>query len=1678
MLMATAAASASTVAVRFFSNGQLVLVERSVPAEMSPVEAAVRSLVAGPTEQEIASGLSSMIPAGVSVNKIAVADTSVEIDMSSRIVTGLDEAVLQDIFNQFRTTLGDFQSISTIKLTCSGKLLSSYLPVAPTVGGPPATTVSANDYSTLGVGLGGRNITIGPSHGRFWNGSGWYWQRSDPCGFGEAVLEDTNSIRLCQFLYQYLTQDGATVHVPRELNESNCCNGDTGLAWWKMCAESWLRANGLPCSVWGSYSGNCGGDTAVSRSSDDIRARPLFADYRGSEIYIAHHTNAGGGGTANGTETYRDTTMEHSAHVNSSYNLALSVHNNTIDAIRDMYDGGWSNRGVKDSAGGFGEIRIPDRPACLIELAFHDNCSRDGAYLTDDFFRSVAEWGLYKGICAYFGNTPTWDKYSDEYVSDTIPATMNAGQSYNVSVTLRNRGVCWSEGRAFRLGAAGDSDPFTGTTRHTISGSIKPGSTYTFNFTLTAPVQGGTYTTDWQMVRDGVAWFGPTVTKTVTVNAGNDTQAPSVPQNLRSTGVTSGTITLAWDASTDNVGVAGYRIYRNGLHVGNAAGASYTDTSLLGSTTYSYQVDAYDGVPNYSAKSSSIQATTSQVVVADPAEQTGSGIGSWTGDRYITPSSFGGGWATATDCGTYWYCYSHFTSCAARGFNVTYNPGFVWSGRGWIHMDYVNPGAYAYTNDILRYRNQDGGLTGATTTWNTCSYACSWQPVLDGYTDNVYNWNGIYLNADESTATSGCGNICGSAATATREIHMYGSRYQYINDWTCLGPCITANPGAIADNPVGLDEANLYLYPAVDTTHGNVLRFGSTNLVPGRVTTGDCNNANSLNFKGNAAAYGGDYCSSYGFAWVYAPAGAGPKFNIASDDGNRVWVNGALINDNNSFRGLSRDSDVTGGIGLGAGWNRVLFKVHSGTGGFEGTISLRNGGDNRANEPSIRVFDLGGYLSYGLGYEQDAWYPHIDVANISGVSNPQAGSQIYTNNTTIVANGTTWQVGPVPLWKEMHFEWGYGISGDTNYTDVTTSGTNWSHTQTGVTGHRRFHFFAVSNSHRTSFQSGTNSGKNGGYTWSDGGPANYMDVYVDNLAPQTPGLTDVAATGPNQVSLAWAIPLDEGVNVAAGSTESADATSGGTNHYRAGNVGVQVRRNAAGIYGWGTDTGALDTGLDSNTEYTYDIAARDNTSQTRGAWNNTTGYVDTTAVYTLAEAPSAGVNIAVPTLGTYRPATWPGVTSGSFGASGNHKITKFMYKWSTVASDSIAEGQGTEWSSGTMTDLPTANGTYYLYVRSYNAASVGNGSTKFGPYEIQQDIAAPTIVSVTSPACSNTSPITVSYSVTDTESGIKQVTLWAKKGSGVWATTGQTSASATGSIEYTVSEEDTYYFGLVAEDNAENATADPSGDGDTHTLYDMTAPTADVTLTPESSGTVNFLKGKVTVEVTNVADTGGSDVQNVEMKVDDGSYSELTESGGEYTDDTTTITSSWANGAHSITVKVTDNAGNYVEIVKDFSVNKNEIAGFVAMQGFVLTSVSRPVTFVLTYTQDGTDYTITRTVASSFSMGRANYSLTDVPDGIKAISAKTAWSLRKRIATVPENGQATVDFTGTLELPGGDLATAGFPNGDNVVNALDYSALRNAWGQFGVGDITGDGWTNNADYLILKSSWYKRGDVQ
>ena len=88
-----------------------------------------------------------------------------------------------------------------------------------------------------------------------------------------------------------------------------------------------------------------------------------------------------------------------------------------------------------------------------------------------------------------------------------------------------------------------------------------------------------------------------------------DTVKPTAPGNLHTTAVTSSQVSLAWNGSTDNVGVTGYRVYRDGVPIANVAATttSYSNGPIAPGT-YRYTVRAVDGAANVSDPSNEVTA--------------------------------------------------------------------------------------------------------------------------------------------------------------------------------------------------------------------------------------------------------------------------------------------------------------------------------------------------------------------------------------------------------------------------------------------------------------------------------------------------------------------------------------------------------------------------------------------------------------------------------------------------------------------------------------------------------------------------------------------------------------------------------------------------------------------------------------------------------------------------------------------------------------------------------------------------------------------------------------------------------------------------------------------------------------------------------------------------------------
>jgi chitodextrinase len=114
----------------------------------------------------------------------------------------------------------------------------------------------------------------------------------------------------------------------------------------------------------------------------------------------------------------------------------------------------------------------------------------------------------------------------------------------------------------------------------------------------------------------------------ITVQNATDTKAPSTPSGLKLAvaGTTAGAI--YWSPSTDNVGVAGYYVYRDGVRVAQTTLPNYLDIGLAPGTSHAYTVKAFDAAGNVSASTAKLSVKTAALSTATTSTVAGVVYGS------------------------------------------------------------------------------------------------------------------------------------------------------------------------------------------------------------------------------------------------------------------------------------------------------------------------------------------------------------------------------------------------------------------------------------------------------------------------------------------------------------------------------------------------------------------------------------------------------------------------------------------------------------------------------------------------------------------------------------------------------------------------------------------------------------------------------------------------------------------------------------------------------------------------------------------------------------------------------------------------------------------------------------------------------------------------------------------
>lgn len=243
----------------------------------------------------------------------------------------------------------------------------------------------------------------------------------------------------------------------------------------------------------------------------------------------------------------------------------------------------------------------------------------------------------------------TWVDYQNGTSSSKVRQSLSAG-NHTVKMIGREAGVklgrvllvsdlnCVPTGNGDNCAVAGDIeapavDITTPATDATVSGNVNVTASATdgvgvskvefyINGTLKSTDTSAPYAYTWdsKTVANGSANVvakaydaaGNSSSDTVRVTVSNgDTTAPATPSGVTATANAYNKVTVNWTASTDNTGVAGYRIIRNNVTVAQVtSGTQYVDETVLPNTSYSYQVTAYDAAGNTSGLSTAAQVRT------------------------------------------------------------------------------------------------------------------------------------------------------------------------------------------------------------------------------------------------------------------------------------------------------------------------------------------------------------------------------------------------------------------------------------------------------------------------------------------------------------------------------------------------------------------------------------------------------------------------------------------------------------------------------------------------------------------------------------------------------------------------------------------------------------------------------------------------------------------------------------------------------------------------------------------------------------------------------------------------------------------------------------------------------------------------------------------------------------
>jgi glucose/arabinose dehydrogenase/PKD repeat protein len=248
------------------------------------------------------------------------------------------------------------------------------------------------------------------------------------------------------------------------------------------------------------------------------------------------------------------------------------------------------------------------------QMRFSNNGS---SYSTAEAYATTRTWTLSnsgggtKTVSVQFRDTAgNWSgAFADTIVYDTTAPTVSAVASSNV--TSASATITWTTNEA-----ATSQVEYGPTTAYGSLTLVAPALLVSHNVGLGGLAPSTTYN---YRVRSKDAAGNERIgtNNTFRTTAGSDTSAPSVPTGLVATAVSGTQVNLSWNASTDNVAVTGYDVFRDGQPAGSSTSTSFQNGGLVPGTSYSFAVAARDAAGNVSGLSLPATATTPAFTVTN-----------------------------------------------------------------------------------------------------------------------------------------------------------------------------------------------------------------------------------------------------------------------------------------------------------------------------------------------------------------------------------------------------------------------------------------------------------------------------------------------------------------------------------------------------------------------------------------------------------------------------------------------------------------------------------------------------------------------------------------------------------------------------------------------------------------------------------------------------------------------------------------------------------------------------------------------------------------------------------------------------------------------------------------------------------------------------------------------------